>query len=268
VPWHLDVFLIIDEHVSGSGCESISVVLPAFNEAENIGALLIEAGRMLSSLERTWEIIVVDDGSDDGTAKVVEEATDRDSRVTLVQHPVNLGYGAALRSGFFEARHDLIFFTDTDSQFELKDLEFLLANIVDCDLVAGVRSPRRDPLHRCLLGWVWTRSMDLVYGVQLRDLNCAFKLIRRRALCSLELHSTGAFINAEIVLGMRARGFKIQEHPVRHRPRPSGQQSGARLSVIVSALWEAYQYGKPYPSSSAGPRMSAWRKASLAKTSR
>jgi glycosyltransferase involved in cell wall biosynthesis len=222
--------------------ESLSLVLPAFNEAENIGPMLGLVLGELERLERPWEVIVVDDGSWDDTAARVQELALDYPNIVLIQHGRNLGYGAALRSGFAKARNELVFFTDADLQFQLFELAVLLEQIGGCALVAGYRSPRVDPLHRRLLGRLWSAAMNQFFGVGIRDVNCAYKLIRREALNTLSLRSSGAFINAEIVIGLRDAGFQVEECPVGHQPRPSGCQSGASWRVIVKALGEAMTY--------------------------
>lgn len=254
---------MLEEHMDSPESEGISLVVPAYNEADNIVPMIRGAHRELQRLGRPWEIIVVNDGSVDQTASLVQEVMDQIPNVHLVEHRLNLGYGAALRTGFSTAQFALICFTDADRQFDLADLPDLLGPIVDCHLVAGIRSPRQDPLHRRVLGRVWTWGMDYAFNVGVRDLNCAFKLIRKEALSSIQLHSTGAFINAEIIAGLREQGFHIQEVPVRHRPRSEGTQSGAQAKVIMHALTEAWRFWSDYSSSMRGPRNSSKRRASL-----
>ncbi len=245
-----------EEQLETRGSEGLSLVLPAYNEVQNIGPMLESVRGALEGLCRPWEILIVDDGSKDGTAELVEKLAGQDSQVVLIRHRENRGYGAALRSGFERARNELVFFTDADRQFELMQLPLLLEKIDDCHLVAGFRAPRNDPWHRKLLGRLWTEGLNQFYGVGLRDVNCAFKLIRRDALECLNLQSSGAFINAEIVIGLRAHGFRIEECPVGHRSRTRGKQTGASLKVISKALREALEFRVPYPSSvsDAGPR--------------
>ena len=261
--------MTLEEHMDSHESEGISLVVPAYNEADNIGPLIEAAQSELQELARPWEIIIVNDGSSDQTSLCVKESMRGGSNVLLVEHDRNLGYGAALRTGFATAQFGLICFTDADRQFELEDLRGLIERIDDCHLVAGVRSPRQDPWHRRVLGRLWTWGIDRAFNVGVRDLNCAFKLVRKDALSTFQLHSTGAFINAEIVIRMREQGFEIQEVPVRHRPRREGTQSGAKVKVIVHALGEAFRYRtQHYSSSTLGPRNSSKRRASLTSTSR
>jgi glycosyltransferase involved in cell wall biosynthesis len=213
---------------------SVSLVLPAHNEAPNLLPLLEEARRTLSRLTKEHEIIVVDDGSGDDTARIALEF----GGARLLRHERNRGYGAALRTGLRAARMQWVVFTDADLQFRLADLVALLEVSNDVDIVAGYRAPRRDPRLRRFLGWGWGRLVRICYGLRVRDVDCAFKLFRREVLDAIPIESVGAFINTEILIRADAAGFRIREVPVRHYPRASGSASGARPRVILRALRE------------------------------
>ncbi len=214
--------------------ESISLVLPAHNEAENLPHLLARAREVLPRIAKTHEIIVVDDGSLDRTAEIAARHPD----VRLLRHASNLGYGAALRTGLRAARLHWVFFTDADLQFDLADLEHLILESERADIVAGYRSPRRDPLTRRLLARVWGLLVRWLYGVRIRDVDCAFKLFRRSVLDTIPIESVSAFINTEILVRAGAAGFRIREVPVRHFPRRAGRPTGARPRVILRAARE------------------------------
>lgn len=213
---------------------SLSLVLPARDEAQSIGTALERARAVLGRLTKEYEILVVDDGSRDATAEIAA----RYPEAHLLRHPSGRGYGAALRTGLAAARMDWVAFTDADLQFELAELERLLDVAGDADLVIGVRSPRRDPLPRRLLGRGWNALVRAALGLPVRDVNCAFKLLRRAAVAELELRSRGAAINAELLARAAARGLRLREVPVSHFPRRAGRASGARPSVIARALVE------------------------------
>ncbi len=217
-----------------NGRPSISLVLPAHNEASNLRPLLDEARRTLSRLTKEHEIVVVDDGSRDETARIVREF----GGARLLRHERNRGYGAALRTGLRAARMEWVVFTDADLQFRLADLVALLDVADDVDIVAGYRAPRVDPPFRRLLGWGWGRLVRLLYGLRVRDVDCAFKLFRREVLETIPIESVGAFINTEILVRANAEGFRSREVPVSHYPRTSGTASGARPRVILRALRE------------------------------
>lgn len=216
----------------------ISLVFPMFDEEQNIGPLLASALALAPRLADDFEIIVVDDGSHDGSAAVVEMQRRLDPRVRLLRHPTNVGYGAALRSGLRAARGDLVFFTDADLQFDLREIETLLAHAGDFDIVAGYRAPRRDPWRRRVFAFGWAALVRILFGLRVRDIDCAFKVFHRPVLDALPIESIGAFVNTELLLRARGKGFRIREVPVTHHPRVAGRAKGATPRVIGRALVE------------------------------
>jgi len=216
----------------------ISLVFPMFDEEQNVGPLLASALALAPRLADAFEIIVVDDGSRDGSAAVVERQRRLDPRVRLLRHPTNVGYGAALRSGLRAARGDLVFFTDADLQFDLREIESLLAHARDFDIVAGYRARRCDPWRRRVLAFGWAALVRALFGLRVRDIDCAFKVFRRPVLDALPIESIGAFVNTELLLRARGEGFRIREVPVTHHPRFAGRAKGATPRVIGRALVE------------------------------
>ncbi|WP_445152204.1 glycosyltransferase family 2 protein [Baekduia sp. Peel2402] len=182
----------------------LTVVLPAHDEAGNILGAIDDATAAAERFAVRHEIVVVDDGSTDSTAPLVERL-DR-SDVVLVRHGENRGYGAALRSGLAAARMPWILITDADHQFDLQQLGHLASAAHDADLVLGWRIARQDPLARRAAGWTWNRLVTLTLGLRVLDVDCAFKLVRRRVVQDLDLRSDGAAISAELVLRGREAG--------------------------------------------------------------
>ncbi len=216
----------------------LSLVFPVFDEERNIGRLLDEALDLAPRLATDFEIVVVDDGSRDGSARVVGERLRHEPRIRLIRHKANRGYGTALRSGLREARGELIFFSDADLQFDLDELSTLLTHACDFDIVAGYRSPRRDPWPRRLIAALWGSLVALLFDLRVRDIDCAFKVIRRRVLEAIPIASVGALINTEILVRARQAGFRIHQVPVTHRRRRFGRQTGASPRVMLRALVE------------------------------
>ena len=216
----------------------LSLVFPVFDEEENICPLLDSAVALGRRLGRSFEIVVVDDGSRDESAGRIAAAKALHPEIRTVHHAANRGYGAALRSGLREARGALVFFSDADLQFDLDEVERLLAHTGSFDIVAGYRAPRRDPWGRHALAWGWGTLVNALFALGVRDIDCAFKLFRREVLDAIPIASLGAFINTEILVRARAAGFRIRQVPVTHRPRRAGQASGARPRVIARALLE------------------------------
>jgi glycosyltransferase involved in cell wall biosynthesis len=219
----------------------VSAFLPCHNEEGNVERVVGAVVRALEALQVPFEVIVVDDGSTDGTAEVARRLAASDPRVRLVQHPRNLGYGAALRTGFSASRYPWIFFTDGDGQFDPQDLVRLLPHAASADLVVGYRLQRRDPPHRRLFGWLWNLLVRAWFGVRVRDVDCAFKLLRKDVVESLPLRATGAFLSTELLCRAAQRGARIVEVGVPHYPRRWGRQSGGRLDVVLRAFVELWR---------------------------
>jgi hypothetical protein len=228
----------------------LSVCLPAYNERRNIEDTLDEACSILPEFVQRFEVVVVDDGSRDGTGDIVARYAEADPRVRLVRHARNRGYGAAVTTGLRAADGDLVMFTDSDGQFNFLDLPQLLMRLRDHDVVIGYRFRRADSWVRLFNAWGWNWVVRLVAGVWVRDLDCAFKVFRRHVLDGLNLTATGATINAEMLVQCVRAGVKMCETPVTHWPRCSGAPTGAALKVIVRAfrelphLWK-YRFASP-----------------------
>jgi glycosyltransferase involved in cell wall biosynthesis len=202
----------------------LSVVLPAYNEEANIGPMIEAALDVLPGLAEQYEIVVVDDGSRDATAKVAEDWVERHHpAVRLLRHPRNLGYGAAIRTVFQHARGDLVFYTDADRQFDLAELGYFLPLVADHDLVIGFRVYRYDSVLRSIISWFYNRLVEVLFRVRVRDVDCAFKLIRREVLDRITLQSDDFFIDTEIIACARKWDFRIAQKGVRHYPRVAGE---------------------------------------------
>ena len=218
---------------------ALSFFFPAHNEAANIEALVLEALAALPALADDFEIIAVDDGSRDETPQIADRLAAEHAPVRAVHHPVNRGYGAAVRTGLAAARHPLVFFTDGDRQFRVADLARLLDRLAeddDPDVVVGYRLRRADPLVRLLYARAYRLALRIFYGLPVRDPDCAFKLFRRAALEDIQLESGGAFMSAELLIKLRQRGRLIVEAGVAHYPRTAGSPSGANPKVVLRAV--------------------------------
>jgi glycosyltransferase involved in cell wall biosynthesis len=218
----------------------LSVVLPAYNEEANVVAAVQAVAQAVDPLFDEIEILVVDDGSRDATADRVREAARDDSRVRLLQHPANRGYGAAVTTGLRAARLPLAFYTDSDLQFDPRQIASLLAHVDEAPIVVGYRRNRQDPWHRKLNAWAWNQLQRVLFDLEVRDVDCAFKLFRSDVLHDLPLTAQGAFFSTELLARLRARGHRIREVAVDHFPRRAGSPTGARLGVIAKAFREMW----------------------------
>lgn len=223
---------------------SISVFFPCYNERDNLEPLVQEAVEVLERISQDYEIILVDDGSTDGTGALADGLAERYPFVKAVHHPVNSGYGAALQSGFRAATKDLVFYTDGDRQFDLKELPDILPLIEQYDIVSCYRLNRREGLIRRLNAYCWTRLVCLLFGLRLKDIDCAFKLYKREIFDAMPLVSTGALIDTEILARAAQKGYTIVQRGVHHYPRVAGRSTGASIRVILKAFYELLKLRK------------------------
>lgn len=215
---------------------SLSLVLPAYNEEENIRFVVEQALAVLPAYTSTFEIIPVNDGSSDATPDILEQLSAEDDRVRPVSYKSNKGYGGAVNSGIVASRYDYVMFMDADRQFDIKDIEMLAPFVGKFDVVAGFRMERNDPLIRRINAEVFNIAVRILFGVHLRDLDCAFKIFRGDQVRSLNLISNGALINCEMQAKLRRQGATLVQVGVHHYPRVAGSPTGGSLKVILKAM--------------------------------
>jgi len=223
----------------------LTVFLPCHNEEANLGRVVDNFRWQLERFACTWEILVVDDGSRDRTGEIADKLAASDARVRVVHHPVNRGYGGAVISGLRAARLPWVLLCDGDGQFDACELARLVPMAASCDVVVGRRAERADRLMRRLNGKAWTSLVRLLFGIEISDVDCGFKLFKREFIQDLKLNARGAMISTELMVKLGARGARICEVEVRHLPRVAGEQSGANLKVITRAFVELFRlYGE------------------------
>lgn len=221
---------------------SLAVVLPCRNEEGNVERTIREC-LALAPLCHELEVVVVDDGSTDGTRRLAEAVSAADQRVRVVHNPVNLGYGGAVRRGFEATTADWVFLTDGDGQFDVGQLENFLSEASRSGRAAaiGFRVQRAEGPRRALNAWLWGKLVGLVFGFRYRDVDCAFKLLPgafARRPAGRAWVSSGALISSEMLARADRAGLTFVELPVRHRPRVAGAAGGASLAVILRAFRE------------------------------
>jgi glycosyltransferase involved in cell wall biosynthesis len=202
----------------------LSVILPAHNEGENIEAAVERALEALDESGQGGEVIVIDDGSTDGTREVAFQLVERHHpRVRLLRHPRNLGYGAALRTGFRKAHGEFLFYTDADNQFDPRELRWFLPFLDENDVVVGFRVYRYDTVKRSIISWLYNQLVRVLFRVRVRDVDCSFKLFRREVLDKITIECADFFVDTELVAKARKWNFRIAEKGVRHYPRTAGE---------------------------------------------
>ena len=217
---------------------SLSAFFPVYNEEQSLEGMVTAFLKVLPGVAEWFEILIIDDGSDDRSGWLADALAKQHDQVRVVHHPHRLGYGSALRSGLAHSRGDFIFFTDGDQQFDIADIGRLLPYVYDYDLIIGYRMVRSDHLGRRLNSLLWNWLVRQLFHLRLRDINCAFKLIRRGAIESIPLGSTVQAISAELLAKAHRAGLSIKEIAVPHYPRRSGKPTGAQLRVIAHAFVE------------------------------
>lgn len=223
---------------------SISVFFPAYNDEASIAGMVTLALALLPELTGDYEVIVVNDGSRDGTAAVLDELARRHSQVRVIHHPVNRGYGGALRTGFLNATKDWVFYTDGDGQYDVRELSHLAALVrADVDVVNGHKRKRSDSKRRIVLGAAYKFLARLLFNLPIRDVDCDFRLVRRAVMQHCELVSTSGVVCTELVYKLQRAGARFVETPVQHYPRLHGQSQFftlrrvAQTAVDFFVLW-------------------------------
>ncbi len=218
----------------------VSVFFPAYNDAPTIADLVRAACRVLSPLTSAYEVVVINDGSRDDTASVLQALqAEIGPRLRVVTHPINRGYGAALRSGFAAARYPWVFYTDGDGQYDVSELRALLELASDgVGLVNGYKLRRHDPAHRIWIGRFYNQFVRRLFGIRLRDVDCDFRLIRRQIVTPQRLKADGGAICLEIAMLAESSGLSTIEVPVHHYPRLHGQSQFFRIAPLWNTLRE------------------------------
>lgn len=223
----------------------LSIFFPAYNDAGTIASLVISSVKIAATLTDDYEVIVIDDGSQDDTPKILDElARIYPDRVRIVHHETNRGYGGALRSGFAAARKDFVFYTDGDAQYDPSEMTLLWNKMSDdVDWVNGWKISRSDPLHRIIIGRVYHHMVKLLFGLKVRDVDCDFRLMRRRIFDVVRLEKSSGVICLEMMKKFQDAGFRVAEHPVHHYHRSYGKSQFFnfpriyRTAIDVMKLW-------------------------------
>ena len=222
----------------------LSIFFPAYNDSGTIASLVIAARRTAQTLTSDFEIIIVNDGSPDNTAAIADELAQTYPEVRVVHHQINRGYGGALRSGFTEARKDVVFYTDGDAQYDPAELAVLWPHLRDgVDVVNGTKISRSDPLHRIVIGRIYHHTVKLMFGLPVHDVDCDFRLMRRTIFDKISLERNSGVICVEMMKKVHDAGFKIVEVPVHHYHRAFGQSQFFnfrrlfRTAIDLGRLW-------------------------------
>ena len=220
---------------------TVSLVVPMFNERENIAHALACGIEALDRYARDWEVVVVDDASTDGSPAIVEQLAAAESRIRLLRHERNQKLGGTLRTGFAACRHELVLYMDADLPFDPDILgrSIRALQVTRADLIAGYRLDRTtEGLLRTIYSYCYNTLIGLLFGWPHRDINFSFKLLRREVLEAVELRSGGSLIDAELIVKARNLGFVIQQLGLDYFPRVRGTSTLSSPGVILKILRE------------------------------
>lgn len=218
---------------------SISIFFPCYNDAKSIGNLVNDAISAAKKITPDFEVIVIDDGSKDESPKVLKKLAQKNRKLKLVFHEKNQGYGGALRTGFKTASKDLIFYTDGDGQYDVKELPILLSLMTDdVDFVNGIKMSRHDPTYRIFIGNLYSFVSRWLFFLPIYDVDCDFRLIRQPVLKRIHLESSSGSICVELVKKSQRAGAKFRQVSVHHLERKWGQSQFFRVDRILNTFFE------------------------------
>lgn len=220
---------------------SLSIFFPCYNEAENVERVTRAAVQAAPEFAESFEVIIVNDGSRDRTGEIADRLAAEIPEVRAVHNRPNCGYGGAVARGLTEARMEWIFFTDGDGQFDIAEIPKLIKLLDSGDFAVGYRLKRADSFVRVLNAWAWGSLVRALFGLKVRDIDCAFKLLPKSLIDNIKLQSEGALISTELLAKAARRGLRIVETGVHHYPRAAGQQTGANPAVILKAFYELFR---------------------------
>lgn len=218
---------------------SVSIFYPCYNDWGTMGSMVLITIQTAEELGLDYDVTLVDDGSDENTQDVLRAIKDRFPEVNIIHHEQNRGYGGALRSGFAAGTKDWIFYTDGDAQYDVRELKKLVEHVSDdVDVVQGYKIQRHDPVHRIVIGRIYHWIIRLTFGINLRDVDCDFRLMRRAIFDAIELNSTSGVICAEMMTKVQRAGFRMTEVPVHHYQRAHGKSQFFNFPRLLRVAWQ------------------------------
>lgn len=224
---------------------SISVFFPAYNEEDRVAMTVERALKVLPKVALRWEVIVVNDGSTDKTADVINALAKKYKSVRAIHHRINRGYGAAFKSGLYGTKYDWVAFTDSDGQFNFSEITNFIAKqkATNADMVIGYYKKRQVSKTKIITSKMWEYFVYFLFGLKVHDIDCGFKFISKKVIDAIsDLESErGAFISSEFLIKARKKGFKIVEIPVTHYPRIAGQGTGRDIKVIINSFKDLFK---------------------------
>lgn len=221
---------------------SVSFFCPAYNDEENLPILIPRVSLFLNDITDTFEIIIVHDGGSDRTGEVADELAKKLPHVRVIHHPKNLGYGTTLRDGFFASKYDYVMYTDGDNQYDVEEFKPYLHLLEDADAISGYVRQKAVSSGRKIQSFCFNTVIKILFCVNLKDVNCSMKMYKKKVIDGMEIKSSSAFIDAEMLIRAKRAGFGIKQFPVTHFVRTGGVASGSKPSVILSTVGDMVKF--------------------------
>jgi len=228
--------LLVNDNMTENNNFSISVFFPVYNDEKTIPQLVSKIIPILKSATDDFEVNLINDGSSDNSAKVIDELARKYDNVRTIHHEKNMGYGYVLRTGFYNAKKDLVFYTDGDGQYDVSELTKLLPLIKNVDIVNGYKIKRSDALYRIIAGDLYNWGAQILFHLKIRDVDCDYRLFRRHVFNKIKLESNSGVICLEMIKKLQHAGFKFKEVPVHHYPRVFGTSEFFNFKRIFKVL--------------------------------
>jgi|SRR3989338_233943 len=230
------MFLKLFAESLGMKKHSISAFFPVYNDAGTVELMAAKLDKILNEYAKDYEIIIVDDASPDSSGRIADELAKKNKKIKVIHHKNNLGYGGALKTGFYSCKKDLIFYTDGDAQFDVYELPKLIPFIDEYDVVNGYKIKRADKFYRKIMGNLYNLIMHILFNLKVKDVDCDFRLMHRYIFDNVKLESNSGLICTEMMKKIQDTGYTIKNIPVNHYPRVYGHSQFFRPKRILSVL--------------------------------
>lgn len=221
---------------------SVSFFCPAYHDQDNLPKLIPKVDSLLKKITNKYEIIIVDDGSPDKTGEVADSLAKKYKNIRVIHHPKNLGYGAALKTGFENSKYDYIIYTDGDNQYDVDEFKEGLQLLDSSDIISGYAKQKAVTTKRKFQSIIFNSLIAILFFVYIKDINCSMKIYKRKVIDSIKIKSFSAFIDAEMLIKAKRKKFIIAQFPVTHYPRVSGLEGGSKLKVILPTIIDLFKF--------------------------
>jgi len=225
---------------------SVSFFCPAYCDEENLPKLIPKADALLKKIAKRYEIIIIEDCSPDKTGDVADSLAKEYNNIQVIHHKTNRGYGGALKSGFENSKYEYVMYTDGDNQYDVDEFYGFIPFLDYADVVSGYARKKAVTFRRKVQSLIYNKLISILFFIPANDLNCSMKIYKRKVIDSMKIHSLSAFIDAEMIIKARRKGFKIKQLPVTHYSRLSGVEGGSKMNVIVDTIKDMIRFRLGY----------------------